>query len=69
MKLVTLPPRTKFWGWDYKKQEQLRMTGKEWHQYAKRETFKSEHGVDAAWGGGCEVWLDGLDMDKKERRV
>ncbi len=68
MKTLVLPSRTKFWGWDYNKDQQLRMTGKEWHQYAKRETFKSEHGADAAWGGGVEVWLDGLDMDKRQRK-
>ena len=68
MKKITLPSRTKLWGWDYNKQKQLRMTGKEWHEYAKRETFKSEHGADAAWGGGCEIWLDGTDIDKRARR-
>ena len=62
MKSVVLPPRTKFYGWCYRKQQQLRMTGKEWHQYAKREEFKTERGSDAAWGNGCEVWLDGTDQ-------
>lgn len=68
MKTMTLPSRTKLWGFDYNKAKQLRMTGKEWHIYAKRETFKSERGSDAAWGSACEIWLDGLDMDKRARK-
>lgn len=64
-KQLKLPPRTKFWGWDYGKQEQLRMTGKEWHAYARRDTFKSEHGGDSAFGGGVEVWLDGRDVSRR----
>lgn len=44
------------------------MTGKEWHEYAKRETFKSERGADAAWGSGVEIWLDGTDMQKQVKR-
>jgi glycyl-tRNA synthetase alpha subunit len=44
------------------------MTGKEWHQYAKREEFKTERGSDAAWGGGMEIWLDGTDVDKSNRK-
>lgn len=44
------------------------MTGKEWHEYAKREEFKTEHGSDSAWGGGMEIWLDGTDVDKRVRR-
>ena len=67
MKQMTLPPRTKLWGWDYTKKTQLRMTGKEWHQYAKREEFKTERGSDAAWGSGMEIWLDGTDIDKRKR--
>ena len=68
MKTMTLPSRTKLWGWDYNKQKQFRMTGKEWHQYAKREEFKTERGSDAAWGGGMEIWLDGTDVDKSNRK-
>jgi len=44
------------------------MTGKEWHTYAKRETFKSERGSDSAWGSACEIWLDGTDIDKRMRK-
>jgi hypothetical protein len=58
IKNIKLPPRTKFRGWDYNKWTELRMTGREWHEYAKRETFKTERGADAAWGGRCEVWFD-----------
>lgn len=58
-KLTTLPPRTKFYGWDYNKDQELRMTGKEWHEYAKRAEFKTERGSDAVWGNGCEIYLDG----------
>lgn len=58
-KLITLPPRTKFFGWDYNKNEELRMTGREWHEYAKRQEFKTERGSDAAWGAGVEIYLDG----------
>jgi hypothetical protein len=68
MKPTVLPGRSKLWGWDYNKEKQLRMTGKEWHAYAKCETFKTEHGSDAAWRNGCEVWLDGTDLEHKERR-
>lgn len=60
-----LPPRTKFWGYDYKKGTLLRMTGKEWHEYAKRETFKSERGGDSAWGSGCEIYWDETDAKYK----
>ena len=60
IKNIKLPPRTKFRGWDYNKQTELRMTGREWHEYAKRETFKTERGADAAWGGRCEVWFDDI---------
>lgn len=66
MKTITLPPRTKFYGWDYTKQQQLRMTGKEWHQYAKRNEFKTERGSDSAWGNLCEIWLDGTDQAHKQ---
>jgi hypothetical protein len=61
MKTIRLPPRTKFYGWDYTKDAQLRMTGKEWHQYAKLEEFKTERGSDSAWGNKCEIWLDGTN--------
>lgn len=68
MKTMTLPSRTKLWGFDYNKAQQLRMTGKEWHEYAKRPEFKTERGSDAAWGSGCEIWLDGADIDKRVRK-
>lgn len=58
IKNIKLPSRKKFRGWDYIKWIELRMTGKEWHEYAKRDTFKTEYGADAAWGGKCEVWFD-----------
>jgi len=63
-KTMRLPQRTKFFGWDYNKWVQLRMTGKEWHAYAKRDEFKTERGSDSAWGNKCEVWLDGTDRDR-----
>jgi hypothetical protein len=59
IKLIKLPPRTKFYGFDYTKNLQFRMTGKEWHEYARRETFKVEHGGDTAFGNKCEIYLDG----------
>ena len=65
IKLVKLSPRKKFWGWDYKKDQQLRMTGKEWHAYARRDQFKTERGGDSAFGGGIEVWLDGTDVNRR----
>jgi hypothetical protein len=68
MKMMTLPSRTKLWGWDYNKAQQFRMTGKEWHEYARRPEFKTERGADSAWGGGVEVWLDGTDIDKRQRK-
>ena len=64
-KTMQLPPRTKFYGWDYNTDRQLRMTGKEWHAYAKRTEFKTERGSDSAWGSKCEVWLDGTDVNKR----
>ena len=69
MSPIKLPPRTKYWGYDYKKDIQLRMTGKEWHEYAKRETFKTERGSDSAWGTGMEIWLDGTDMNRRAGRA
>lgn len=60
-----LPPRTKFYGWDYNKAQQFRMTGREWMEYAKVRIFKFEYGNDAAYSGnGIEVWLDGKDQRK-----
>lgn len=59
-----LPARTKLYGYDYNKSQQLRMTGREWAQYAKRDKFKFERGSDTAWSGnGIEVWLDGKNME------
>lgn len=66
IRLVKLPARTMFYGWCYKKDIQLRMTGKEWHEYAKRSEFKVEHGGDSAFGGNCEIWLDGKNLDGKK---
>jgi hypothetical protein len=61
-----LPPRNKLFGWDYNKSVQFRMSGREWHVYAKRDTFKVERGGDAAYSGnGIEVWLDGTDINHK----
>jgi len=67
-KAIKLPPRTKLYGYDYNKNQTLHMTGKEWHTYAKRDTFKHPFDRDArdtAWSGtGIEVWLDGATLDK-----
>jgi len=63
-KTMRLPQRTKLYGWDYNKWTQLRMTGKEWHEYAKRTEFKTERGSDSAWGSKCEIWLDGTDRNQ-----
>lgn len=61
-----LPPRTKLFGWDYNKAKEFRMTGREWGQYARVETFKFERGNDAAYSGnGIEVWLDGKDINQR----
>jgi hypothetical protein len=68
-KTMQLPPRTKLYGWDYNTDRQLRMTGKEWHAYAKRTEFKTERGSDSAWGSKCEVWLDGTDQRKQARNA
>jgi hypothetical protein len=55
------------YGYDYNKNQTLHMTGKEWHQYCKRETFKHPQDRDArdtAWSGtGVEVWLDGKNAE------
>jgi hypothetical protein len=61
-KQIKLPQRTQLSGWDYNSSRELRMTGREWHTRARRETFKTERGNDAAWGGGVEVYLDGKPM-------
>jgi hypothetical protein len=63
---MRLPQRTKLYGWDYRKQQMLRMTGKEWHAYAKLTSFKTAYGSDSAWGNMCEVWLDGTDINHKK---
>lgn len=57
-KQVKLPPRTKFKGFDYSKSVELEMTGKEWHQYGKTETFKlaSDRDNRDATCKGLEVW-------------
>ena len=65
IRLIVLPPRKKFYGYDYGKDQELHMTGKEWHTYAKREQFKTEHGGDTAWGNKCEIYLDGKPMAGK----
>ena len=65
---VILKPRTKYFGWDYTKNTQLRMTGKEWHIYAKVDEFKTERASDSAWAKGCEIWLDGTDMNMEKGR-
>jgi hypothetical protein len=66
-KPIKLPPRTKLYGYDYDKNQILRMTGTEWHTYTKRDVFKHPHDKDSrdtAWSGtGVEVWLDGTSMD------
>lgn len=54
-----LQPRKKFEGYDYNKNCHLEMTGKEWHRYAKVETFKvsrDRDNRDATSGRGHEVW-------------
>ena len=65
IKHAKLPPRKKLWGFDYRKNEQMRMTGKEWHAYARRDQFKTERGGDSAFCGGIEVWLDGKDINHR----
>jgi hypothetical protein len=44
------------------------MTGKEWHDYAKREVFNHDRGDDSARGNHCEIWLDGTDINHKPPR-
>lgn len=65
---IVLSPRKKYFGWCYRTSQQLRMTGREWHEYARVEEFKTAHGADSAWRNKCEVWLDGLDRDKRGPR-
>lgn len=61
-----LSPRKKLWGWDYNKAAQFCMTGKEWHEYVRRDAFKIERGGDTAYSGnGVEVWLDGKDINQQ----
>ena len=57
-KTIKLRPRKKYWGWCYRQCRRLHMTGKAWHEYAKLDTFKTDHGADSAWGNKCEVWFD-----------
>jgi len=65
-KLDKLPPRTKLYGWDYKKAKEFHMTGREWMQYARVDAFKFERGNDGAYSGnGIEVWLDGKDINQR----
>lgn len=64
-KTIKLPPRRKMYGRDYEKRQQLCMTGKEWHQYAKRDSFKTERGSDSAWGNSVEVYVDGKPMESQ----
>jgi hypothetical protein len=65
---MVLGKRTKYYGWDYKRNRELRMTGKEWHQYAKLETFSHQRGSDAVTGNSCEIWLDGTDLNHKKHK-
>jgi len=60
-KQVKLPPRTKLYGFDYSKNADLCMTGREWHTYAKTDAFKVVRDRDNrdATANGCEVYLDG----------
>jgi predicted chitinase len=62
---LALKPRSKYFGWDYTKNTQLRMTGKEWHNYAKCELFNHNRGDDSARASHCEIWLDGTDINHK----
>ena len=59
MKQIKLPPRTRLEGFDYRKGERLTMTGREWHQYAKADTFRQSRDRDNrdATANHCEVWL------------
>lgn len=67
MKGIKLPPRTMLYGYDYNKNQTLRMTGKDWHIYTKRDEFKHPADRDArdtAWSGtGVEVWLNGKSAE------
>lgn len=58
MKHTTLPPRTVFKGYCYHKNQEFKMTGKEWHEYAKTDKFKcspDKDNKDFTWNG-VEVW-------------
>lgn len=57
-KLVRLPPRKVFEGFDYSKNRAVSMTGKEWHSYAKVDAFKVSRDRDNrdASANGFEVW-------------
>ena len=59
MKQIKLPPRTKLKGFDYRKSIELQMTGKEWHRYAKADTFRVGRDRDNrdATANHCEVWM------------
>lgn len=61
-KEIKLPPRKRFYGIDHKKEVQYCMTGKEWHQYAQRQLFKTSRGSDHAFGNRCEIWFDGKPL-------
>jgi hypothetical protein len=67
-KSMRLPPRKMLFGFDYNRNQELRMTGKEWHIYAKVDEFKTERASDSAWAKGCEIWLDGTDMNMEKGR-
>lgn len=59
MKMIKLPPRTKFAGFDYAKNARIEMTGKDWHKYAAVAEFKlsrDRDNRDATSGRGHEVW-------------
>ncbi len=58
-KPVRLHPRKKYEGFDYSRARSFTMTGREWHQYAKVDTFKlssDRDNRDATSGRGHEVW-------------
>lgn len=58
IKQMRLPPRIKFYGIDHTKGVQYHMTGKEWHQYAKRQTLNYSRDGQFVWGSHLEIWLD-----------
>jgi hypothetical protein len=65
LKKVSLSSRKMYHGYDYSKDKDFRMTGKEWHQYAKCDDFKCEIGGDTAFGNRLEIYLDGTDRFHK----